>query len=348
MGIDENKLKQLRQPMDTVLNYDLEKLRHESDIKRGILWNQIKSNETLFEREFMASLPVEERKQTTIDFALAKLLLTAAARSNGERTPIISNFNAKELDLISSFERFSVFDILSIDEIADRMSRREEIYNLAMGFFQNEYTKLDEMLEAPEIQKDLKVAFNQRYRARLNKVGEGVQAYIRKYGVGPFIEQVEDKVKGSPDNMPETTEKANVESPEAIVTKPIPKAKKKIHLKPEWVAIILACVSLFGYLIGFQLWPWIQSLNSEQSYVLIVKVIPSDLGTIQVSPLPDDDGKYEAGSRVTLEARANSGARFVRWSGDANGTLTVFVLTMNGDKQAIAEFEDTSNVPIIK
>jgi hypothetical protein len=63
-----------------------------------------------------------------------------------------------------------------------------------MGFYKNEYTKLDEMLDISEIRKDLKVAFNQRYRARLNKVGEGVQAYIRKYGVGPFIQQVENKV----------------------------------------------------------------------------------------------------------------------------------------------------------
>ena len=344
MAIDENKLKQLKQPLSTVLNSDLEKLRHLSDSKRGALWNQIKSNEDQFERLFSASLPAEERKQTSIDFTLAKLLLATAARANKERTPIITNFNEKELDLISNFERFNVFDVLGFDEIADRMSRREEIYKLAMGFYQNEYNKLDEMLEAPEIQKDLKVAFNQRYRTRLNKVGEGVQAYIRKYGVGPFVEQVEDKVRGSSVNAPQSTEKVNTEAPSSktIAAKPIPKTKKKIHWKPEWVAIILASVSLCGYLIGFQLFPWIQSLNSEQTHVLIVESLPSDSGTIQVSPLPDDDGKYEAGTRVTLEARANTGARFVRWSGDANGTMTIFVITMDSDKQVIAEFENLS------
>jgi len=52
MGFDENKLKQLKQPVDIVLSYDLEKLRHENDTKRAVLWNQIKSNQTIFEREF--------------------------------------------------------------------------------------------------------------------------------------------------------------------------------------------------------------------------------------------------------------------------------------------------------
>ncbi len=201
MAIDENKLKQIKQPVVTVLNYDLEKLRRESDAKRGILWNQIKSNEMQLEREFMANLSAEELRQISIEFTLAKLLLATAARSNGERTPVIKNFSDKELDLISNFERFNVFDILSTDEIADRMSRREDVYNLAMGFYKNEYAKVDEMLDAPQIQKYLKIAFNQRYRTRLNKVAEGVQAYIRKYGVESFMRQVEDKVKGSPPNV---------------------------------------------------------------------------------------------------------------------------------------------------
>jgi hypothetical protein len=197
MGIDENKLKQLKHPVVTVLNYDLEKLRRENDAKRGVLWNQIKNNEIQLEREFMANLPEEELNQISIEFTLAKLLLATAAKLNGERTPVIKNFSEKELDLISNFERFNVFDILSSDEISDRMSRREDVYNLAMGFYKNEYAKLDEMLDAPQIQKYLKIAFHQRYRTRLNKVAEGVQAYIRKYGVESFIGQVEDKVKGS-------------------------------------------------------------------------------------------------------------------------------------------------------
>jgi hypothetical protein len=364
MGIDENKLKGLKQPVEFILSCDLEKLRHENDTKRGILWNQIKSNETTFEREFRIDLAEKEKQQIASEFTLAKLLLAAAALANSERSPIIKKFNIKELKLVTNFERFNDFDVLSVDEIADRMSRREDIYKLAMDFYQNEYAKLDEMLDTPEIQKDIKAAFNQRYRARLNKIAEGAQAYVTRYGVSSFVGQIEDKVKenyqsksGTPNkdsasdyrrSEHEDNSKVGEDSDtkpaalDVVVTNPVTKEKKKWRLRAEWIGIILACLSVSGYLIGFQLFPYLQSKNKVQSYTLIVNAIPDDMGTIQVSPLPNSDGKYAAGTRLTLEAREVPGAHFVRWSGDAQGTIPVVVLTMDNDKQVIAEFTNTS------
>ena len=367
MGIDENKLKSLEQPVEFVLSCDLEKLRRESDIKRGTLWNQIKSNETLFERKYQDDLQEKERQQIAREFTLAKLLLAAAALANGERTPIIKKFSIKELKLVTNFERFNDFDVLSVDEIADRMSRREDIHKLAMDFYQNEYAKLDEMLDTPEIQKDIKAAFNQRYRARLNKIAEGAQAYVMKYGVSSFVGQIEDKVKenyrsknGTPnkdsdsdyqrseyEDNSEVGENSDTKPSvlDVVVTNPVTKEKKKWRLRAEWVGIILACLSVSGYLIGFQLWPWMQSRAKEQGYSLIVSEIPSDMGVVQASPLPNGDGKYTAGTVVTLSVNVAPGDSFVMWSGDAKGTNPVTVITMNGDKQVVAEFESSSQLP---
>jgi hypothetical protein len=364
MGFDENKFKQLKQPVDIVLSYDLEKLRHENDTKRAVLWNQIKSNQTIFEQELRVGLSQEETDQIMSDFTLAQLLLAAAAKANGEKTPIIKRFSVKELDLVSSYERFNHFDILNADEIADKMARNEEIYNLAMGFYQNEYARLDSLLESQEIRKDVKIAFNNRYNARLKKIGDGAKAYIEKYGVSSFVGQIEDKVKGNSNlnnatpvkdsvsnnqsTEPEINSKVNEDGdtkPAAlnvVVTNPITKEKKKWRVRAEWVGIILACLSVSGYLIGFQLWPWLQSMEKERGYTLIVSEIPSDMGVVQANPLPNSDGKYTAGTVVTLTVNVAPGDSFVMWSGDAKGTNPVTVLTMNSDKQVVAEFESSS------
>jgi Divergent InlB B-repeat domain len=363
MGFDDNKLQQLKQPVDIVLSYDLEKLRHENDTKRAVLWNQIKTNQTIFEREFMVELSQEEIKRIVSDFTLAKLLLATAAKSNGEKTPIIKKFNAKELDLVSNFERFNHFDVLSADEIADKMARNEEIYNLAMGFYQNEYARLDSILESQEIRKDVKIAFNKRYNARLNKIADGAKAYIQKYGVSSFVGQIEDKVKGKSQHNSETPVKDSVSdhqntepqdkskinedddtkpAVDVVVTNPLTKEKKKLRVRAEWVGIILACLSVSGYLIGFQLWPWLQSMAKERGYTLIVSEIPSDMGVVQANPLPNSDGKYTAGTVVTLTVNIAPGDSFVMWSGDAKGTNPVTAITMNSDKQVVAEFESST------
>ena len=366
MGFDENKLKQLKQPVDIVLNYDLEKLRHENDTKRAVLWNQIKSNQTIFEREFRVGLSQEETEQIMSDFTLAQLLLAAAAKTNGENTPIIRRFSAKELELISNYERFNHFDLLSIDEIADKMARNEEIYNLAMGFYQNEYARLDSILESQEIRKDVKIAFNKRYNARLKKIGDGAKAYIQKYGVSSFVGQIEDNVKANSHSNSATPLKDSVSDPQntepqdnskinedddrkaavdVIVKNPITKEKRKWRIRAEWVGIVLACLSVSGYLIGFQLWPWLQSVAKERGYTLIVSEIPSDMGVVQANPLPNGDGKYTAGTVVTLTVNVAPGDSFVMWSGDAKGTNPVTTITMNSDKQVVAEFESSAQTP---
>ena len=63
-----------------------------------------------------------------------------------------------------------------------------------------------------------------------------------------------------------------------IVKNPITKEKRKWRIRAEWVGIVLACLSVSGYLIGFQLWPWLQSVAKERGYTLIVSEIPSDMG----------------------------------------------------------------------
>ena len=343
MEIDNNKLNQITQPVKVVLNYDLVKLQRENEVKRASLWNQIETSESLFERELLGELPQGDRDRIASEFSLAKLLLATAARVNNEKNQIIKQFSETELDLIISFERFNIFDILSPQEIADRIYRRAELYNLAMGFYQNEYAKLDDLLDSPEVQKDLKIAFNLRYRDRMGKVVQGVQAFIGKYGLKDTVAQVEDVVRTGG-----TIEKTRVvyeyksQPPSNTAEKPKPAEHQekpnfwsKLNRLEKILTISVLTLTLLG-LLGWRFGPWWSSSGSE--YSLIFNAVPADEGTVQVSPLPNVDGKYTKGTPVTLEARETSTSRFVRWSGDAQGTIPTIVITMSGDKEVLAEF----------
>lgn len=215
MEIDEKKLRLLMEPVTVVLGYDLEKLRHENEVKRASLWNQIKSAETLLERQYYPELTLEERADKAREITLARLLLAAAAYINGEKNPIIQHFSEAELTLINTFERNNLFDILSVDELADRMARRKNIYDLAMEFNNSEYARLDRLLESPEVQKSLKIAFNQRYRDRMDRVIQGVQAYIDKYGAGSYVGQVKEAIeKNRTESITETNSLDNSDKEE--------------------------------------------------------------------------------------------------------------------------------------
>jgi len=57
--------------------------------------------------------------------------------------------------------------------------------------------------------------------------------------------------------------------------------------------------------------------------------------------MSDENGKYKQGTRVKIEAEPAAGFQFIRWSGDGLGTMTSIVITADGDKTVIAEFEQS-------
>ncbi len=180
--------------VNAVLDSDLEQLRRRDEVKRIDLWNQIEHSQNVFDDEYSTRLPRDIAMDTRSKFALSKLLLAAAAHVNGEESPVINQFNEKELTLVENFEKFNVFDILSTQEIVDRIARRGDIYQLVKEFYEGQYSDLDALLDDPSIEKDLKYAFKDKYRKRLDGIVQGVQAYVGKYGPIMVVDQIEQKV----------------------------------------------------------------------------------------------------------------------------------------------------------
>ncbi len=88
----------------------------------------------------------------------------------------------------------------------------------------------------------------------------------------------------------------------------------------------------------FRIWFTIWSdKEPENKYSLNILSNPTDKGTVTVSP-SSADGRYSAGTIVTLTAAPTGGNKFDFWSGDISGTNIVTTLTMDADKTVTANF----------
>ena len=207
--VDYKKLNDALAPVEVALGSDLEGLCRKDERERAELWNRIKTSQNTFENELISGLAPDLRRELGSKFSLAKLLVAAAAYANGEESPVVDNFNRKELELVQDFERYNIFDVLSTEEIVQRIARKEDIYELIKDFYQGQYSNLDVLLDDPEIQRDLKLAFKNRYRKRLDKVVDGVKAYVGQYGPVIVVTQVEkkiwDKIKESEESRERVT-----------------------------------------------------------------------------------------------------------------------------------------------
>lgn len=192
--IDWEKLEQSMKPVEIVLDYDLEKLRRTDTVKRIGLWNEIESSLASFDEDVSFNLDDDLRRNYRGKFALAELLISTASRLNNEDSTTMGSFNEKEMLLIQDFERYNVFDILSVDEIVERIVRRDELFSLVREIYEKQYTDLDTLLDAPEVQQNLKLAFKKRYAKRLDHIKDGVKAYVDKYGPVFMVRQIEEKV----------------------------------------------------------------------------------------------------------------------------------------------------------
>lgn len=224
-------LEEVMKPVERVLAYDPEALRRSDEAKRKDWWDEIENVQGRFE-DFMFELPEEVMDEVLSEMELAKLLLATAANANGEKSPLINSFSSRELELVERFERYSVFDLLTVDEIVERIARREEIYDLIMEYYRNEYSDLDGILDDPKIRRRLRCAFKKRYKKRLEKVKEGAKAYVEKYGPVFVVEQIEEivwrKIKESEDERRRISERLRKRMEElSLRLKPLENVEEK-------------------------------------------------------------------------------------------------------------------------
>lgn len=101
---------------------------------------------------------------------------------------------------------------------------------------------------------------------------------------------------------------------------------------------LIIMMLLFGAILMtaacFHIMPPPPTSSTTPQYVLSTLVNPPGSGT--VSP---PQGVYNAGTIVTLSASAASGYAFDHWSGDSSGTNPTINLTIDSNKELVANFK---------
>ena len=169
--------------VERVLRYDLERLKRTPEIKRIELYNEIAGNLERFETECI-TMPADIYNDAASRFALARLLLATSSWVNREDNPMTSGFGENELKLVRDFERYHIFDILTIDEAVEKIARKKEgLYELITDYYELGYANLDTLLDDPTILKDLKIAFKNRYMKVQHKIEKITFGCIERYGL---------------------------------------------------------------------------------------------------------------------------------------------------------------------
>ncbi|MDP2846251.1 MAG: hypothetical protein Q8N79_09330, partial [Candidatus Methanoperedens sp.] len=202
MGIfpdtDWNCIKELLKPVEQVLSYDLEKLRRTDRGSRTKMWNNIASNQQKFEENKCGDIERDIQEEISGKFSLAKLLLATAAYENKEDTPIINEFNDRELDLVKELERYVEFEKRKIDQIVGSIGRKEGgLYELITEYYEKGYNNLDNLWKDRSILTDLRIAFNNRYERIQKRIKEVTIACIDQYGLSWVKSSILAKVKES-------------------------------------------------------------------------------------------------------------------------------------------------------
>jgi len=189
--VDWDRLAELLRPAKIVFGKDLLELKMTGKERREKLSSDLAEALGALEDEFAGRLERDIVERHKSEIALAQLMLATTARVLGEDGEVTGLFTEVELRLYEDFERFSRFDMLSVDEAVREAAKKGTLYDLVKRFYRQQYDDMDALLDNREIRRDLKLAFKERYGERQHKVEAVLKGFIETYGPLDLLAAIE-------------------------------------------------------------------------------------------------------------------------------------------------------------
>lgn len=134
--------------------------------------------------DFYANLTVDEIRNDIAGKDGIMYKIAELVHEKGHILKITSKFNTTELGLFEIIEKFRFFDDYSIEEIRNRIRRKEgEIYAIVKEYSEKIETNRDNIFENSEIKPGIALGIKIILNERASKIQEGIIEYIRLYGV---------------------------------------------------------------------------------------------------------------------------------------------------------------------
>jgi len=196
----QQRFEELTHESTVVLDEDLAALQKLPDRDRIERYNSIKADEEEFVWEFSKEydrLTDSEREDVRGDFRLARLLLAASFYDEGSvPRAMAEDFVDTELQAVLEFERYKRFDVLSEDEIEEKIRRMEgEVYELVTEYTSTQIANMDELMDDPDVQSDVMRKLLDRYQERREKIRQGFFVYVETHGLEHMVESIEAAVQ---------------------------------------------------------------------------------------------------------------------------------------------------------
>lgn len=186
--VDWDRFNEVMKPAKIVLGKDLLELRKTDKNRRSKLWEDLSDSLEALEDDFSSKIEKDILEKHKSDITLARLLLATAAFMKGEDSKIISQFTDSELGLYADFDEFSRFDVFSsTEEGVKEVVKKGQTFKLLKHYYQRQYNNMDTLLDNPDIRRDLKLAFRERYGERQKKIEEIYSLFVREHPDEVFI-----------------------------------------------------------------------------------------------------------------------------------------------------------------
>jgi hypothetical protein len=143
--------------------------------RRIALWNNVRSGHDRYLREECGTFFEEIDLHLRSQFDAALIVLAAAFAENREEFPACSLFTADEIAIWQQIERFSVMEILSQDEVRNRLCRKDsDLLGLFRDYYQDMNGYVGRTLDNPDIRLTLRYYLRRRWNGYRGKMDRAI------------------------------------------------------------------------------------------------------------------------------------------------------------------------------
>lgn len=183
-------------PVKRIERKGLQDLLYEDEKKRIELWNKLEEERDFYEDNDSCGADSGLHKDIESRFALTRLKLATSFNENGTFPNITKRFNETELGLFKIIEEFRFFDDYTIEEIKDRIGRKEgKVYEMVKDYSTKMESDRDHIFENPEIKPGIALAIKNLLKERTDKIQEAVIEYIRLNGIVITTKEMESAIQ---------------------------------------------------------------------------------------------------------------------------------------------------------
>ncbi len=179
---DMDCAERLLQPARMVLKTGTH-IRYDLFERRLALWNEIRNNQGRYMREecgmFLEEVDLHMRSQ----FDAALVALASVFIGNNEDLPQVSLYSAEEVAVWQKIERYNVMDLLSQDDLRNRIIKRDnDVLRLLQDYYITMNSYVQATLDNPEIRLTLRYYLKRRWNEYRGKMDAAIADAVTKLG----------------------------------------------------------------------------------------------------------------------------------------------------------------------